>query len=129
MSKILFKIILIRKGFRFGKASKGVFCEFIDLKQAFDSVWSDALFYKIKQFDITGKCFRLILNMYDGIKSFVSVNGVSSNYFYSNIGFRQDENLSPFLFTIFLNDIETFLSESQNCKGIELEENMYAFLK
>ena len=89
----------------------------------------DGLFYKIKQFDITGKCVRLIKNMYDGIKSCVSVNGVSSNYFYSNIGARQGEISSPFLFTIFLNDLETFLSESPNCKGIELEENMYAFFK
>ena len=108
---------------------KKLFCGFIDLKQAFDSVWRDGLFYKIKQFDITGKCFRLIKSMYDGIKSCVSVNGVSSNYFYSNIGVRQGENLSPFLFTIFLNDLETFLSESPNCKGIEPEENMYAFFK
>ena len=106
---------------------KKLFCGFIDLKQAFDSVWRVGLFYKITPFDITGKCFRLIKNMYDGIKSCVSVNGVSSNYFYSNIGVRQGENLSPFLFTIFLNDLETFLSESPNCKGIELEENMYAF--
>ena len=67
--------------------------------------------------------------MYDGVKSCFSVNGVSSNYFYSNFGVRQGENLSPFLFTIFLNDLETFLSESQNCNGNELEENMYAFLK
>ena len=67
--------------------------------------------------------------MYEGIKSCVSVNGVSSDYFHSNIGVRQGENLSPFLFTIFLNDLETFLSESQAYQGIELDENIYAFLK
>ena len=57
--------------------------------------------------------------MYDGIKSCVSINGKSSNYFPSNIGVRQGENLSPFLFTIFLNDLENFLSGSNIHKGIE----------
>ena len=106
-----------------------LFCSFIDLNRAFDSVWRDRLLYKIKQFDITGKCFRLIKSMYGGIKSCVSVNGVSSNYFPSNIGLRQGENLFPFLFTIFLNDHETFLSQSQKHKGIELEGELFAFLK
>ena len=78
---------------------------------------------------MNGKCFRLIKNMYHGIKSCVSVNGVSSNYFPSNIGVRQGENLSPFLFTVFLNDLETFLSQSQKHKGIELEGDLVAFLK
>ena len=65
--------------------------------------------------------------MYDGITSCVSVNGVSSDYFPSNIGVRQGENLSPFLFTIFLNDLETYLSQRQTHKGIELEGDLFAF--
>ena len=39
--------------------------------QAFDSVWRDGLFYKIKQFDITGKCFRLIKNMMESSHVFL----------------------------------------------------------
>ena len=61
---------------------------FIDLKGAFDSVRRDCLLYKVQQFNISGECFQLIKNMYDGIKSCVSVNGLSSNYFPSNIGVR-----------------------------------------
>ena len=110
-------------------SKKKLFCGFIDLKGAFDSVWRDGLLYKIQQFNITGKCYQLIKSMYDGIKSCVSINGKSSNYFPSNIGVRQGENLSPFLFTIFLNDIENFLSGSNIHKGIELEDNVFVFLK
>ena len=66
--------------------------------------------------------------MYDGIKSCFSVDGVSQNYLYSNIGARRGENWSPFLFTIFLMTL-TFLSQSQNHKVIKLEENMLQFLK
>ena len=35
----------------------------------------------------------------------------------------------PFFFTIFLNDLETFLSQSQKHKVIELEGDLFAFLK
>ena len=83
---------------------KKLYCGFIDLKRAFDYVlWSGFLF-KIQQFHITGKCFNVIKSIYDNIKSCVSVNDVMSNFFESNIGVRQGENLSPFLFAVFLND-------------------------
>ena len=35
--------------------------------------------------------------------------GVQSTFFRSFIGVRQGENLSPVLFALFLNNLETFL--------------------
>lgn len=113
---------------------KKLFCGFIDLKRAFDSVWRDGLLYKIYQFNITGKCFTLIKNMYNSIKSCVAVNGVTSGFFPSNIGVRQGENLSPFLFSVFLNDLESYLSSNNIYSGVEcisqvIQNNMFIFLK
>ena len=72
--------------------------------------------------------------MYDNIKSCVSVNGVMSNFFESNIGVRQGENLSPFLFAVFLNDLESFLSSNPELQGVECVTNaannmIYMYLK
>ena len=87
---------------------KKLFCAFIDLKRAFNTVWRDGLFYKLKLLDINGKCCNVVKSVYRNVKSCVSVNGKSSGFFLCNIGVRQGENLSPLLFLIFLNDLEDF---------------------
>ena len=46
--------------------------------------------------------------MYNNIKSCVCVNGCFSDYFMPTLGVRQGENISPFLFAIYLNDLDSF---------------------
>ena len=85
-----------------------LYCAFIDFEKAFDSVWHIGLWNKVLQNNIDGKCFKIITNMYKDIKSKVVVNGISSEMFECNIGVRQGENLSPFLFSLYLNDLEEY---------------------
>ena len=63
--------------------------------------------------------------MYRSIKSCVMVNGDKSDYFYSHVGVRQGENLSPILFALFLNDIESF-SLNMKCNSLNYINNLYA---
>ena len=91
------------------KSKRKLYCAFIDVKQAFDRVWRDGLWLKLYQSHINGKCLRIIQNMYSNIKSCILVNNRKTDFFISNIGVRQDENLSSFLFIMFLNDLEHFL--------------------
>ena len=51
--------------------------------------------------------------MYKGIKSMLEINGMLSDFFNCNIGVRQGENLSPFLFSMYINDLEEFLVEKK----------------
>ena len=78
-----------------------LFCAFIDFRKAFDSVWRTGLWSQLIKTEIDGKFLRIIRNIYQGIKSCVSLNGQNSNFFYSNAGLRQGENLSPLLFSFF----------------------------
>jgi hypothetical protein len=62
---------------------------------------------------------------------YVHCNGVSSYVFNCTVGVRQGENLSPFLLSLYLNDLEEFLS-TNNVKGLyslseysEKELNLY----
>ena len=51
--------------------------------------------------------FNIIYKLYKDIKSKITTSEGVSNYFSCNVGVKQAENLSPFLFCIFLNDLET----------------------
>ena len=66
--------------------------------------------------------FNVILGMYKSVKSCISVNGKLSPLFECNMGMRQGENLSPILFALFLNDVESFMYNSA-LQGISLTEH------
>ena len=90
--------------------NKKLFCAFVDYKKAFDSVNRLHLWHKLLQHGIDGRCIKIMYNMYSKAKSCVKVNNVLSNFFTSNVGVRQGENLSPILFSVFLNDLSQFMS-------------------
>ena len=107
------------------KNKNKLMCCFVDFKQAFDSVWREKLWESLKTQQINGKCLILIQNMYKNIKSRVVSNDESSIFFPCTQGVRQGENLSPFLFSIFLNDLNAYLTTKQangvNC-GIDYDD-------
>ena len=69
---------------------------------------------------IQGKFLRIIYNLYENIKSCMKISGEFSQPFACNCGVRQGENLSPILFSIYLNDLENFLLSS-NISSHDLE--------
>ncbi len=59
---------------------------FIDFRKAYDTVWRDGLLYKLGSTGISGKCYRLIENMYKSCTSCVKVAGGVTEYFEMNVG-------------------------------------------
>ena len=94
--------------------SKGqkIYCAFVDYKKAFDSVWGVGLWKKVLDANIKGKVIRVMMNLYDGAKSSVKTPTGVSESFACQMGVRQGENLSPFLFALFLNDLSNFMAEN-----------------
>ena len=67
---------------------------FIDYEKAFDELWRNALWYKLLKYDK---------------KSCVRIDASTSVSFMNNRDVRQGNNLSPILFSVFLNDLEEFM--------------------
>jgi hypothetical protein len=86
------------------QGSKRLYTCFIDFKKAFDKVWHEGLFYKLRNIGVSDLYYNVIKNMYSNTQLSVKVdhNSITDN-FSSNIGVRQGDNLSPNLFKLYIN--------------------------
>ena len=112
--------------------SKTLYCGFIDLKRAFDGVNRRALWFKLNKNNISTKIVTIVRDMYSKIKLCVrSTEGGGADsdftYFTSYAGVFQGESLSPFLFSMFLNDMENIFSNNDRT-GVELDHGLKLYL-
>jgi len=98
------------------------FC-YVDFSAAFDNVSRAFMWRKLLSQGITGKILNVVQNLYKNIKSCVAVeNHKMSSFFECTKGVRQEENLSPILFSPYLNDLESFLEQNQS-QGVNTDLN------
>ena len=75
-----------------------------------------------------------ICNKKPVLKCYVKMNGKLSNVFKSEIGVRQGDNLLPLLFSIYLSDLESFLSSKYGgltyiSELTENDDDLYEYIK
>jgi hypothetical protein len=99
---------------------KKIYCTFVDYRKAFDSIQRAILWGKLWQTGVNGKILNVIKDMYSKAKSCVKTLQGVSKFFLSNVGVRQGENLSPVLFSIFLNDLKSVLGQTVNGLNLPL---------
>ena len=98
-------------------------------KKQLDSVWSIGLWEKLLRYNVRGKILNFIKSMYCKIKSCVELNGNQSNFFDYKAGQIQVENPSPVLFSLFLNDLQFYLSKNPKV-GLDIyDQNFNSFLR
>ena len=87
---------------------ENTFCAYIDFRKAFDWVHRDLLLYKLAvSFDIHGRLFNTLSNIYSSSNSQLRVNSHLTESFNVSSGVRQGDIMSPVLFSMFLNDLAT----------------------
>ena len=70
------------------------------------------------------------------LKSKVQIGQHVSSFFLWNVGARQSENLSRFLFSLFINDLESFLQSNDivnnvgfKCSKQNTQDDFYLYAK
>ena len=82
-----------------------VIAAFLDVEKAFDNVWHNGLRYKIFQLDLPTKLCRWLSDFLVGRVIQVKTEGFLSPKVYPKAGVPQGSNLSPLLFSIYVNDM------------------------
>lgn len=91
---------------------KSTFVTFVDLHKAFDLVNRDLLQYKLQLNGINGPIYDAISSLYEETFSCVCINDLRTNWlFLCSNGVRQEDNLSPTLFSLFINDLASEISQ------------------
>ena len=110
---------LIDKYINRGSKSYLYIC-FIDFSAAFDTVWRNALLYKLTQFGVGGQFLRVIQNMYSSVLFAVKCNNKLTDSFETTVGVKQGCVLSPIFLNIFLSDLPGIFDSS--CDPVHLND-------
>ena len=105
---------------------QSTFATFVDFRKAFDCVDRNLLQYKLQLNGIDGPMYNAIASLYSNTESCVSLNGFQTEWFNCTNVVRQGDNLSPTLFSIFINDLANEIKEAN--RGIPVKDDNICLL-
>ena len=101
----------------------GLFALFVDIKKAYDRVHRTGLWVRLWQCGVQSKMWRVLRNLYEGVKSRIRINDADTDWFELAEGLRQGCVLSPLLYAIFINSLADVLKSAaheQQVHGVRL---------
>ena len=105
---------------------KQIYLMFLDFKKMFDTVWHNGLFYKMWQFGIRGKIWRIIKLIYNNSHCKLAVDGVLSKIIRLERAVKQGGKTSTTLMILYIDDL---IRELQQLKiGVNLAHLLIACL-
>ncbi len=85
---------------------------FLDVKKAYDTVWREGVWSKMRQYGITEKLVKWCEMFYERVEAAVVTGHGMTGWFEVETGLRQGSVLSPLLYSIFMMDLVEELEES-----------------
>ena len=101
------------------KEKKNIFVCFVDFQKAFDSVPRNKLFQKLLDYNINGKFYDCLTNLYTGDKSCVKLGDRVTSTFELTHGVKQGCILSP----IFISDLQQRLKQKY-CNPVNISSGV-----
>eukprot|EP01137_Pigoraptor_chileana_P025805 Opistho-2@95846 len=92
---------------------------FLDLRKAYDTVWRDGLWYKLRTLGLPADIIAILQELYAECPNQVLVDGEVTDEFDIRAGLKQGDVLSPLLFNIFINDVVQAMKEG-GIEGVQL---------
>ena len=80
---------------------KDVFCAFVDLEKAYDTIDRHGMWQMLRVYGVGGKLLKAVQSFYVGSKACVRVGNDVSDWFPVNIGLRQGCVMCSLLFNIY----------------------------
>ena len=87
---------------------------FLDIKQAFDTIWWQGLLYKFTRIGITDKLWFLFKEWLEGSTCSILLDGVTSKQFNISRSIKQGGLLSMFFFTVAYHDIHQYMQKTSD---------------
>ncbi len=114
---------LLRECISYSKeqSSKLYVC-FLDSQKAFDKVWHDGLFYKLKELGVNTPELNAIMDMYKDMTGCVKYKNFTSDTFNVSQGTKQGGVISPFFYLVYIDQLLRDLERGKcgmNLYGIE----------
>ena len=114
---VLNSLVYMQLRLRRGK----LYTVFVDLKRAFDTIKHTLVWKKLFDIGVSGKLIRIIRNLYVQAEMKVRVN---NGQYVQDIGVTkgvlQGDSLSPLLFSLFMNDNESYFRK-HGCRGVNID--------
>jgi hypothetical protein len=78
---------------------------FIDLEKDYDKVTKNIMWWALQKHKVSTKYITLIKDMYDNVVTSVRTSDGDTNDFSINIALHQGSALSPYLFTLVMDEV------------------------
>lgn len=99
---------------------------FVDFKTAFDHIQRDLLFYKLSQKGVSTKFLTILKALYKNTSALVWNGQNVSDDFCTEFGIKQGCNISPLLFSLFIDDLNECLGGGIKIDNIPIKLLLYA---
>jgi len=96
---------------KYEAAGRNLFMVFVDLEKAFDRVPREIIWWSLSRKGVLEREIKVIMEMYEGIKTAVRMESMRSELFDVKVGVHQGSELSLFLFAVVMNEVTKNIRE------------------